>query len=75
MIWFIILVWELLGIAGAFHAIFAIRRSLIREYPSMFKESDPIYDVGHIPFFLCGLIGGPLLFLVTLMTCPKDFWK
>jgi hypothetical protein len=75
MIWFIIIVWELLGIAGAFHAIFAIRRSLIRDYPRLFKESDPIYDVGDIPVFLCGLIGGPLLFLVTFLTCPKDFWE
>jgi uncharacterized membrane protein len=72
MIWFIIIVWELLGIAGAFHAIFAIRRSLIREYPSMFKESDPIYDVGSILVFLCGLIGGPLLFIATFLTYPKD---
>lgn len=74
MIWFIT-AWVLTGIAGAFHAIFAIRRCLIREYPRMFKESDPIYDVGHILVFLSGLVCGPLLFLVTLATCPKDFWK
>lgn len=70
-----ITVWVLTGIAAAFHAIFAIRRSLIREYPRMFKESDPIYDFGHILVFLVGLVGGPLLFLATFMTCPKDFWR
>jgi hypothetical protein len=74
MILFII-AWVLTGIAGAFHAIFTIRRALIREYPKMFKKTDPIYDVGHILVFLCGLVGGPLLFLATFMTCPKDFWK
>jgi hypothetical protein len=74
MIWFIV-AWTLTGTVGAFHAIFTIRRSLIREYPRQFKESDPIYDFGHILVFIVGLGGGPLLFLATYLTCPKDFWK
>lgn len=74
MIWFFT-AWTLLGIAGSFHAIFAIKRSLIRDYPDLFEESDPTFRIGHIFVFMCGLIGGPLLFLATFMTCPKDFWK
>jgi prolipoprotein diacylglyceryltransferase len=79
MILFITL-WLLAGVASVVHLFFVMRRSLVREYPELFKMSDSLFkfwkdDPEHMVIALLAILVGPLGFIVTYNAMPKDFFK
>ena len=79
MIWFITL-WLLAGIASVVHLSFVMRRSLAREYPELFKMSDPLFNFwkdepANMAIGLCAISVGPVGFLVTYLAMPEDFFR
>jgi hypothetical protein len=70
--------WLLTGFASAIHWPFVLRRSLAREHPLLFSMDEPLLDFYEAEFwFIATLMTsvGPIGFLVTYLTCRKDFWK
>lgn len=79
MIWFLTL-WLLAGVASVVHLSFVMRRSLVREYPELFKMSDSLFNFWkhapmNITIVLAVICVGPLGFLVTDLAMPEDFFR
>jgi hypothetical protein len=75
-----ITLWLLAGVASVVHLAFVMRRSLAREYPELFKMSDPLFyfwkdNPEHMIISSCVILVGPLGFLVTYLAMPEDFFK